>query len=136
MKVLYRESRVSAILLLMCVVLQAVVLLFTFRQALPFAATIGGSLAIFLIFILFFSYRVTICDDSLYILYGIGLFRREVPLSLVASSEIVPNNSLSWIYDPFNPHVLRLHMRGGGSTYVSIRDPKHLQQMIRAVMRG
>ena len=135
MNVIHRETRVSVIFLLACLICQGLVLLFAFQKVLPFAATVGFSIGILIIFLMLFSYQVTINEESLFISYGIGLIGREIPLSIVATTEIVPNTSLTWIYDPFVSNVLRLTLRGGGSAIIGIGDPKQLQQLMRQIIR-
>lgn len=132
---LHDESRISAIVCGIAGVMLAGLLIYGLTEK-NLITAIVWIVIIMVVFLNVFSLRLTVAEDGLRLSYGIGLITSTIPFDMVESTEVVPNSSLTWIYNPASEHVLRLRFRGGGSKVIGIGEPRRLMEYISRYRRG
>ncbi len=135
MTTVFNESKVSIILVAVMSIMALALGLLGFCYYSPM---VGAVLVIpvLLLLLCFYSLRVTVADGYLSIVYGCGLFARDIPLEEIRSYEVVPNSYLTWIYKPSLSHVLRMQLRDGGTCVAGIGDARRLMNIISGIVRG
>ena len=82
------------------------------------------------LFVNCFSLQILIADGALRVIYGVGLISWTVFLEEIQSCDVIPNNSLLWVYAPAQSHVLQLYLRNGGRLVVGLGDPQRIMELI------
>ena len=85
--------------------------------------------AVLLVWVMFYTVRVEVDCDCIYLTHGVGLIERRFDLAAVESVRVLPNRYVtSWVYAPFGSHVLMAHLRGGGKVVIPTEDPRVLSR--------
>src|SRR5690554_7496570 len=96
---------------------------------------LAGELVVAFVLMNFYELRVAADEKTLYIEFGIGLLRREIPIFRVQNVLQVPNeNIISLLYAPTARRVLKITMREGSTFTVPSSDPKDLASAL--ISRG
>ncbi len=87
---------------------------------------------LFFILLLFFSLKVTVDYNNLYITYGIGIFEKIIPLTEIKGKRIVPNkdSTLCLAYNMSANEAVMLELRSGERLYVPADNSRRFQSAL------
>lgn len=82
------------------------------------------------------SLTVAMDDETIYIIYGIGLFQKKVEIHSIETLGMSPNNSFQSIYDLGAETALRVIDRDGRKSTIGIGDTRGMLDYLRTKVRG
>ena len=91
--------------------------------------------------ILFFSInisslKVVIDDQTLYIMYGIGIFQKVIDIHTIEFLKLVPNNTFHALYNCAASMALKIADRDGKRTTIGIGDTRGMLEFLQNRSRG
>jgi hypothetical protein len=82
------------------------------------------------------SLQVVIDDQTLYVIYGIGLFQKIVDIHTLEFFNLVPNNTLHALYNTSAKMALKVTDRDGRVTTVGIGETRAMLEFMQSRSRG
>ncbi len=130
----YRSSKVSVIIVAILFALELTLLFFGMQRG-NIGLAITSIVVSSLIFLNFFCLSVHVSRDGVLLSFGVGLIKREVALEDIQRMDLVPNSSITSLYDPKREHALRLSLRSGGAVHVAVGDARRMMEVISGLNR-
>ncbi len=123
-------SRISVPLILVCSAVGVAFFLYTAFHPGSFLGWTGIIIAL-VVTLNFYAIKISVDQQTLLVMYGIGFIAREFDLHSIASFDMVENHSLHSIYNPTGNKLPCIRFRDGRSLTLPVTDARRLAEVLR-----
>lgn len=131
----YSDRRISWPIVVLGTIVLVVLGIFIAIKPQSFFLFFAAELVVAFVLIGFYELRVVADETTVYLEYGVGLFRREIPIfRMVELSPVENENIFCLLYPPFDSLALKIKMREGRTVMIPTSDPKEFARAL--ILRG